>query len=87
MNSRKFWSALAKEPQVKEKYIFLYPTQITKQFCDVVKHMKKKYGLSVYTPFYISGCKTIKNMGILEFLGWIKKAEYVFATYCFFNYF
>lgn len=42
--------------------------------------MKKKYGLSVYTPFYISGCKTIKNMGILEFLGWIKKAEYVFAT-------
>ena len=80
LNSRKFWSALAKEPQVKEKYIFLYPTQITKQFCDVVKHMKKKYGLSVYTPFYISGCKTIKNMGILEFLGWIKKAEYVFAT-------
>ena len=80
LNSREFWESLAKEPPVEGKYVFLYPTQITKEFCEVVRIIKKKYNLPIYTPFYVPGCKTVKDMGILDFLGWIKNAEYVFAT-------
>lgn len=80
LNSREFWADLAEEPPINGKYIFLYPTQITKEFREVVKSIKKKYRLPIYTPFYVPGCKTIKNMGLLDFLGWIKNAEYVFAT-------
>ena len=80
LNNKNFWSQLAVEPKVKGKYIFLYPTQITNEFCKVVKAIKEKYKLPIYTPFYVPGCKTIKDMGILDFLGWIKNAEYVFAT-------
>lgn len=80
LNSKEFWSDLAIPPKVSGKYIFLYPTQITKEFCEVVKAIKKKYDLPIYTPFYVPGCKTVKDMGILDFLGWIKNADYVFAT-------
>lgn len=80
LNSREFWESLALDPPVKEKYIFLYPTQITKKFCDVVKVLKNTFKLTIYTPFYVPGCKTVKDMGILDFLGWIKNADYIFAT-------
>lgn len=80
LNTKEFWAGIAQAPTVKEKYIFLYPTQITKQFCEIVKVLKHKYHLPIYTPFYVPGCKTIKNMGILDFLGWIRNAEYIFAT-------
>ena len=80
LNDKEYWAKLAIAPKVKGNYVFLYPTQITKEFCEVVKVIKKRYKLPIYTPFYVPGCKTIKDMGVLEFLGWIKDAEYVFAT-------
>ena len=75
-----FWRNLSVKPNVKERYIFVYPTQITEDVCKAVKTLKKISGLPVYTPFYISGCHTIKDMGIEEFLGWIDHADHILAT-------
>ena len=44
LNDKEYWSNLAVDPKVKGNYIFLYPTQITKEFCEVVKAIKKSIG-------------------------------------------
>lgn len=80
LNTPEFWRQIARKPEVKEKYIFAYPTQITKNFCLAVQILKQATNLQIYTPFYIPGCHTIKDMGIDEFLGWIDCSEYVLAT-------
>lgn len=74
------WRKVSKSAGQKEKYIFVYPTQITSKLKSAVKELKKKTGLKVVSPFYIPGCKVVKDIGPREFIDYIANAEYVVAS-------
>lgn len=74
------WREVSKSAGQKEKYIFVYPTQITSKLKNAVKELKKKTGLKVVSPFYIPGCEVAKDIGPREFIDYIANAEYVVAS-------
>lgn len=75
------WNQLVGNERIKkEKYIFVYPTQITKRLEETVKILKKQYGCMAFSPFAIKGCKTIKNIGPKEFVKYIRDSEAVIAS-------
>lgn len=74
------WKKVSKPSGQKEKYIFVYPTQITPKLKAAVKLLKEKTGLKAVSPFYIPGCKTAKDIGPREFIDYIANAEYVVAS-------
>ncbi len=78
--SPKHWEAMMGSITEKSPYIFVYPTQISKTLRKCIRRLKKMTGLPIITPFFIEGCKTVKDIGPLEFITYIKKAEYVVAT-------
>ena len=63
-----------------QKYVFVYPTQITNELLTAVKTIRKKTGLQVISPFKIPGAKVVKDIGPEEFVGYIRNAEYVIAS-------
>lgn len=64
----------------KEKYIFVYPTQITNTLKDTVKHLKMKYNCKAISPFYIPGCITVKDIGPKDFVKYVRDAECIVAS-------
>lgn len=67
-------------PIIKDKYIFVYPTQISKQLVDTVNRIKRLTGCKVISPFYAFGWKTIKDIGPLDFINYIANASYVVTS-------
>ena len=74
------WKSISADTGEKEKYIFVYPTQVTPALKKTVKELKKKTGLKVISPFYVPKCKVVKDIGPREFLSYIANAEYVVAS-------
>lgn len=75
------WEAICGERKIKEKYIFVYPTQITKELTETVKAAKKQYGIKVYSLFDFFGVdKVVKDADPIDFLNYIKNAELIIAS-------
>ena len=79
--SKEKWLQVAHKPKIpKAAYIFVYPTQVTEKLRQVVKELKNKTGFEAISPFYVPGCKTVKDIGPREFINYIANAEYVVAS-------
>lgn len=79
--SENYWKEFcAASHSPKEKYIFVYPTQITDELLAAVKSIKKKTGYKVVSPFWIPGARVVKDLGPKEFVRYIRDAEYVVAS-------
>lgn len=75
------WKSFFSTINIKYKnYIFVYPTQVTKTLVDCVKIMKKKTGLIAISPFYVPGCKIVKDIGPKEFVKYIFDSKLVIAS-------
>jgi hypothetical protein len=75
------WETLCGERKIKEKYIFVYPTQITKELTKTVRVAKKQYGIKVYSLFdFIGVDKVVKDADPIDFLNYIKNAELIIAS-------
>lgn len=81
LKPRSEWEAMCDERKVKEKYIFVYPTQITPELVETVKKAKKKYNCKVYSLFYFIGVdKVVKDADPLDFINYIQYAELIIAS-------
>lgn len=80
--SKSEWSEVAGAmPVISGKYVFVYPTQITKEFCALIKAAKKAMpDLQFISLYYVPGCRTLKSVGPREFVNLIMNAQYVIAT-------
>ena len=79
--SKEQWLQVSrKQTKVRKPYIFVYPTQVTQTLKKLVRKLKKETGLIAVSPFYVPGCKTVKDIGPREFIDYIAGAEYVVAT-------
>lgn len=81
LKSAKEWEDLSGDRKIKEKYIFVYPTQITKKLTKTVKAAKKQYGAKVYSLFdFIGVDKVVKDADPIDFINYIKNAEIVITS-------
>lgn len=79
--SQDYWKKFSAKCSVpKEKYIFVYPTQITEELLSAVKKIRCATGWKVISPFKIPGAKVVKDLGPEEFVGYIGAAEYIIAS-------
>lgn len=75
------WEKMCEDRKVGEKYIFVYPTQITPQLIETVKKAKRKYGCKVYSLFYFIGVdKVVKDADPIDFINYIRYAELIIAS-------
>lgn len=74
------WKKMSRRAWKKGNYIFVYPTQITPILKKIVRQLKEKTGLQAISPFYVPGCKSIKDIGPCEFVDYIADAEYIVAS-------
>lgn len=75
------WERFCEKQLVKEKYIFVYPTQITKNLTYVVKKAKKELGYKVYSLFYFAGVDVVvKDADPIDFINYIRYAELVIGS-------
>ena len=75
------WSQMAGEPIEKEPYIFVYGTQMSDEFKQIALKLKKETGLKLLSVFRMNGAKTVEySCGPIEFVNYIKNAEYVVTT-------
>lgn len=82
LKSTQDWKALAVNPQIKGPYIFVYSTQKSDRLNRAVKDYSEKNHIMIISTHAISGvpCIVRKDIGPLEFLGYILNAEYVIST-------
>ncbi|MCD7771215.1 MAG: polysaccharide pyruvyl transferase family protein [Oscillospiraceae bacterium] len=81
LKPRNDWEELCKERKVKDKYIFVYPTQITPLLKETVKKAKKELGCKVYSLFYFVGVdKVVKDADPLDFVNYIRYADLVIGS-------
>lgn len=79
--SENYWSEFCTNSQAtKEKYIFVYPTQITDELLSAVKILRQTTGYEVVSPFVIPGARVVKDIGPKDFVWYIRNAEYVVAS-------
>lgn len=75
------WTELeAPLEKIPEKFIFVYPTQVTDTLVSIVRELKNKTGYEAISPFYVPGCKTRKDIGPREFVSLVRNAEYVVGS-------
>lgn len=82
LKSTEDWKVLAVNPIIKEPYVFVYSTQKSDRLNWAVKDYSEKKHLKIVSTHAIPGvhCTVRKDMGPLEFLGYILNAEYVIST-------
>lgn len=84
--TKKEWDSELKElPIPKEKYILAYTVSMNKEYMKIVNYLSKKTGLKVIhfgelKYIYKNVLKSCYTDGPLEFINYIKNAEYVVAT-------
>lgn len=78
--TRKQWMDIASNAVIQKPYIFVYPTQVTAKLIDIVKKIKREMKIMAVSPFYVPGCKVIKDLGPREFIRCIADAKYVVAS-------
>ena len=74
------WLKVASNKIISVPYIFVYPTQVTSQLVNLVKKIKKETGMIAISPFYVPGCKVIKDIGPREFIRYVADSKYVVAS-------
>lgn len=81
LKSKEEWEELCTDCLVKEKYIFVYPTQITPILKEVVRKAKKELGYKVYSLFYFVGVdKVVKDADPIDFITYIRDAELIIGS-------
>ena len=84
--SKKEWNEELKEMEKpKEKYILAYTVSMNKEYIKIVNYFSEKTGLKVIhfgeiKNMYKNVLKSCYTEGPLEFINYIKNAEYVIAT-------
>jgi hypothetical protein len=84
--SKEEWDSELKElTKPKEKYILAYTVSMNKEYIKIVNYLSKKTGLKVIhfgeiKHMYENVLKSCYTEGPLEFINYIKNAEYVVAT-------
>ena len=76
-----YWKQLA-VPIDKSEYAFVYSTQKSEGLNQAVKQFSKEHPIKIISTHAIPGCKceVRKDIGPLEFLGYICYAKYVIST-------
>lgn len=74
------WLSVASKNNFHNPYIFVYPTQVTNQLVNMVKKLKKETGMMAVSPFYVPGCKVVKDIGPREFIRYVADSKYVVAS-------
>lgn len=76
------WIDLASDIPINEPYVFVYSTQISSELYKAVKKFSRINKIKIISTHAIPGCKCIvkKDIGPLEFLGYILNADYVIST-------
>lgn len=79
--SREKWDALCGDRIEKNPYIFVYGTQMTTQLKSIVKSIAEKKRLKICSVFAMEGATELDSkIGPVEFINYIKNAEYVVTT-------
>lgn len=75
------WEELTYEINSNEKYIFVYDFDGNELIRDVALKLAKEKKLKIYTVFKSNySDKVIKNMGPIDFISYIKNAEFVISN-------
>ena len=81
LKPRAEWEALCPARMMDERYIFVYPTQITPALKQTVRAAKAHFGCKVCSLFYFPGVdRVVKDADPLDFLSWVRHAEAVVAS-------
>jgi len=75
------WSELVGERIEKKPYIFVYGTQMSDELIRIAHNIKKETGLKIISVFPMSGASCVQSKtGPLEFVNYVKNAEYIVTT-------
>lgn len=76
------WKQIATTVEMKKPYVFVYSTQKSANLNQAVKDFTEKNRIKIVSTHAIPGvhCFVRKDIGPLEFLGYIMNAEYVIST-------
>lgn len=79
------WDAIAIKPEIEGAYILCYFLNVDKIAVDVIQKIRKETGLPVINLGIdvidkIGSDKLVRAYGPLEFVGYIKKATYIFTN-------
>lgn len=78
---RSRWDALCGKRIEKERYVFVYGTQMTQELKDIAYKIAEEKNLKICSVFPMKKAKTIDYYaGPLEFINYIKYADYVVTT-------
>lgn len=79
--STNYWKKIA-TPIDESEYVFVYSTQKSDALNRAVKQFTKEHPIKIISTYAIPGCKSVvrKDIGPLEFLGYIRYAKYVIST-------
>lgn len=77
---RKIISESSELNLTNKKYIFVYSTDISDTFIQMVNKVKKHLHLPVISTTWIPGCSVVKDIGPSEFIDYIMHAECVVTT-------
>lgn len=82
LKSKEEWARIAHYPMEEEPYIFVYSTQKSERLNKAVAAYVKNHRVKIISTHAIPGCKCTvkKDIGPLEFLGYIQEAQYVIST-------
>lgn len=79
--SKETWLNMAYEVDKKQKYIFVYDFDGNELIKEVALKVAKKKSLKIYTVFKSDySDKVIKGMGPIDFISYIKNAEFVISN-------
>lgn len=75
------WELLCKERIIQQKYIFVYPTQITELLVNTVKKAKKEMNCKVYSLFSFRGVdKVVKDADPIDFINYVRNADLIIGS-------
>ncbi len=79
--SKETWLNMAYEVDKKQKYIFVYDFDGNELIKEIALKVAKKKSLKIYTVFKSDySDKVIKGMGPIDFISYIKNAEFVISN-------
>ncbi|SFL31995.1 polysaccharide pyruvyl transferase family protein [Proteiniphilum acetatigenes] len=82
--SKKEWDLLEIKPKISDRYILIYDLNKDPLIMERAIHLSKKNKLRIIeievSDFSPSKWKKIYSAGPLEFIGWIKNAEFIFTS-------
>lgn len=76
-----FWDKECGKAIENGNYIFVYGTQMSDELCGIAYKLAEQTGLKICSVFPMKGAKVIDySAGPLEFVNYVKNAEYVVTT-------